>query len=121
MTFENRTLLNYQDLGSTYITSYYRLRPGTMGESYEKFLNRITELELDLSQTVSANSRLLEDLENLRELHEEIVVAYGRLKSQHASAKTALHDERNRHEQLEQQHAEQLNLWHEKMLAKVLS
>ena len=67
--------------------------PGGVGHatapagSYEKLLNKVTALELDLSATVGANNRLVDDIDNLRVVHEDMVDAYTRLKSHSASVR----------------------------------
>ena len=62
--------------------------------SYEKLLNKVTALELDLGATVGANNRLVDDIDNLRVVHEDMVDAYTRLKSQSSQTKRALQAER---------------------------
>jgi len=81
-------------------------------------LQRIGELELDLSQTYAANSRLAADVTSLRKVHRELVDAYDRMKAQHREAKKALAEERQRYSRLEQDFSAQLNEWHDKMLHK---
>ncbi|CAD7971908.1 unnamed protein product [Amoebophrya sp. A25] len=87
-------------------------------QHYEKLLQRIGELEMDLGQTVAANSRLAADVESLQKVHKELVDAYERVRTQHTSAKKALGEERQRYSRLEQEFSQQLNEWHDKMLHK---
>ncbi|CAD7938982.1 unnamed protein product [Amoebophrya sp. A120] len=89
-----------------------------MPDHYEKLLQRVGELEMDLGQTVAANTRLASDVQSLRKVHQELVDAYDRMKTQHVAAKQALSDERQRYNKLEHEFSAQLNEWHDKMLHK---
>lgn len=87
-------------------------------QQYERLLERVAELEQDLSQTMAANARLCGDVENLRSIHRELGAAYTRLKTQHTSAKQQLHEEKHRSAKVEEEYRATLAEWREKLLGK---
>eukprot|EP00397_Hematodinium_sp_SG-2012_P004402 GEMP01004413.1.p1 GENE.GEMP01004413.1~~GEMP01004413.1.p1 ORF type:complete len:606 (+),score=219.19 GEMP01004413.1:188-2005(+) len=86
--------------------------------AYERVLNRVSELEVDLGRTAAALQRSTEDNASLRSLHDDLQYAHERMRDKYDAMKVDLRAERDQRMLLEREFQDQIHEWHSALEAK---